>query len=329
MSDNRVDGQDYVLHIRSGSDRVVEKMEHQLGGVGLKVDSCTDVYRGLAQLISANRPKPSAVIVCVDGLSARELEFFPIVSRHRPGVPVYLYGASVGGSLSAEALELGASGVATKAVIESLGGVSSRASEIIDQEETALAESTADEAYHNGKPSGSSEDYCACEPPDMDEKETDRSVEEALLEQLDGDIEPDSIEADEPLGEQTESGPMFVAGEAEKEAADEGDVGVHTPSEPIEAEESFRGQTELDDSGEGALEDDRDDAARGAARVPWLRYEDGPVRQPPPADPVAHETELDTPLLTDEEYDALIGDDTGPRTEVERNDEEDGNDATL
>ncbi len=256
MSDNRVNGQDYVLHIRSGSDRVVETMEHQLSGIGLRVDSCTDVYRGLAQLISANRPKPSAVIVCVDGLSARELEFFPIVSRHCLGVPVYLYGESVSDSLAAEAIELGASGVATEAVIESLDRASPQASEIIGQEEAAPAASAADESYHHEEPSGSSEECHACEPPDMDDVEASRRIKEALLEQLDAADQPDSIDANELLDELDEPDFTFAAGQADDEAVDKGDAGVHTPSEPIETDESFGKRTELDDPDEGALEDD-------------------------------------------------------------------------
>ncbi len=115
-----------ILHIRPerAAEAAVGKMDALLVAAASDVDSCSDVYRGLARSGHSGPDAPRAVIVCVDGLGAAEMEFFHLFSRLRRGVKVYVYASPHGGERStsrmARAIELGATGLATEDVIRRL-----------------------------------------------------------------------------------------------------------------------------------------------------------------------------------------------------------------
>jgi len=98
-----------------------------LSAVCGEYDVATDVYRGLA-LIGLHRKAaptedalPRAVVICVDELGPAEFEFFSLVPRIRPGLPVFVLGSEHLQSKVEQALKLGATGVAsTSALIQGL-----------------------------------------------------------------------------------------------------------------------------------------------------------------------------------------------------------------
>ena len=109
-----------VLHVRSGPPPQVEAVDGYLAAASLDADVCGDVYRALARLCRSPSNAPRAVIVCVDGLGPPELEFFSLLSRARPDLPVYVYGHQRSESRIAKAIGLGAQGRATEEVIRSI-----------------------------------------------------------------------------------------------------------------------------------------------------------------------------------------------------------------
>lgn len=123
VSEGSCDTADTVLHIRSRSDdfACADEMTARLASTQLIVDTCPDVYRGLARICTAPEGTHRAVIVCLDDAGSAELEFFSVVARARPEVPVYIYGDAAGAGREARAIELGAAGVLTDNVIRDLG----------------------------------------------------------------------------------------------------------------------------------------------------------------------------------------------------------------
>lgn len=87
---------------------------------GFCVETCGDVYRGLARLLRMSADQFRAVIVCLDGLGAAEFEFFAVVSRLRPRVPVYVYGRAGSKARIERAIRLGASAPVTDEVMRRL-----------------------------------------------------------------------------------------------------------------------------------------------------------------------------------------------------------------
>jgi len=121
-----------ILHVRpapADDGRIipdVQAMEAILASVPLKTHVYPDVYRALARLCASQAfdlqeaPRTCAVVVCMDDVGPAELEFFTLLKRVRPGLPVYVYGDGRLESKLAEAVKLGAAGPATEAVIRSI-----------------------------------------------------------------------------------------------------------------------------------------------------------------------------------------------------------------
>ncbi len=251
-----------ILHIRPepATAAVAGEMDALLAAAFLDVDSCSDVYRGLARLGRSEPNAPRAVIVCVDGLGAAEMEFFGLVPRVRRSVNVYVYAYPRGGARStsrvARAIELGATGQATEDVIR-------RLAETVTQ---PTARADLDDA------------------PGDDQSPTQTLAESTLA--------PPPIR-EKPVTEALEESAPVVVAEAPGAGPDRPDA----DEEPVD-----------------------DDALDGPVRVPWLRYNDGPDRvapqrlEPPAADPArtgpaTSRSAPRRPLITDEELQALLGDD--------------------
>ncbi|MHC4697712.1 MAG: hypothetical protein ACYTFA_13320 [Planctomycetota bacterium] len=242
-----------IVHIRPGppalgpANPAIRAVEEMLTVTSLRAEVFTDVYRGLARLCSPDvpdaqeAPQPRAVIVCVDDLGPAELEFFLVLGRACPNLPVYVYGMDHFASRIDKAIELGATARATGGVIRSLADIAA-------------------------PPPGETP-----EPSVQDETEPETSMGSAALGRED--------EVEQPASESP-------------------------PAEEVESEPDH-------------------DSREGPARVPWLRYADGPTRGapkhsapvPPEAQPVEasdlenEPREASEPLLTDAELQALIGDD--------------------
>lgn len=122
VSEARISSTIKVLHIRPGAylSLSADNFDDLLAAAPFQVDTCEDVYCGLARLCRGGDEAPYAAIVCVDGLGPTELEFFSIASRTSRGVGVYVYGAQRSTDRIAKAIELGATGRATVEVIQSV-----------------------------------------------------------------------------------------------------------------------------------------------------------------------------------------------------------------
>jgi len=121
-----------VLHIRSATfngavDRVAvkafEEMDIRLARTGLAVESCADVYRGLALLGRSGAKTFSAAVIAVDGLGPDEMEFFGYAAKACPGLPLLIYGAGPSETKLARALQLGATARVSAEALRSLIGV--------------------------------------------------------------------------------------------------------------------------------------------------------------------------------------------------------------
>ena len=117
-----------VLHIRpdrptSPESELCHSSVHDLlASLPIEVEGCGDVYRGLARILRPPSNPPRAVIVCLDGLTTPEFEFFSIVARMRKDVSVYVYGSGRAEARIAKAIELGAKGPATTDLLAELTG---------------------------------------------------------------------------------------------------------------------------------------------------------------------------------------------------------------
>lgn len=111
-----------VLHIRPapGDERTASDFDALLATTHLHVETCEDVYRGLARLCRPDLDPLGAVFVRVDVLQPAEFEFFTLASRVRQSVPVYVYSQRPSETSIAEAIQLGATGEANSETIHSL-----------------------------------------------------------------------------------------------------------------------------------------------------------------------------------------------------------------
>lgn len=213
----------------------------------LCVETYGDVYRGLARLLRVSTGQFRAVIVCLDGLGAAEFEFFALLSRLRPTVPVYVHGRDGSQARIERAIRLGATAPVTEEVIRKLS----------DTPAMPILPANA-----------------PCDP----------------ISQTDEEMPPAERDADEDRLE-----PRRCTVPAAPVC--EFDEPIERRDEPTEAHE---------------------DAPSGRVRVPWLRHHDGPVRQGPrgkapaavePVESAAQRSAATEPLLTEEELQALLGDD--------------------
>ncbi|MCH7873347.1 MAG: hypothetical protein IID33_16750, partial [Planctomycetes bacterium] len=77
MSDASIDSNGSVLHVRPfpGRSACADDMDTRLGSVGLPVETCYDVYRGLAKACKDSGSSFRALILCMDVLGSFKLEF--------------------------------------------------------------------------------------------------------------------------------------------------------------------------------------------------------------------------------------------------------------
>lgn len=131
-ADHAGEGAPTVLHIRPNPDEHrsstarVTDVDRQLRGAGVVVDSCSDVYRALARLLTSrasDRPHPTryaAVIVWMGNIGAGEMEFFSLVAAAPRPIETWVYGNEHLGARVADAIRLGAAGEWNERIIPSL-----------------------------------------------------------------------------------------------------------------------------------------------------------------------------------------------------------------
>ncbi|HEY3242443.1 MAG TPA: hypothetical protein VGM03_03745 [Phycisphaerae bacterium] len=83
---------------------------------GFSIKFCPDVYRALARLGAAHVERPAGLIVRVDALDPREVEFFEWARRLFHGLPIYVYTDSAQQPKIEMALRAGATGVVDAAL---------------------------------------------------------------------------------------------------------------------------------------------------------------------------------------------------------------------
>lgn len=251
-----------VLHVGVGPLSMGAGLSAALAD-SFEVCPCNDVYLAIVRLMRPpaetmpGRDIPSAVIVSLDTMEHAELEFFSIVARFLPSLPVLVYGRSEVSELLDEALDLGATGRATEESIRALASRLAPVAAAVHADETPLEDEA--EGMATALPSG-------------------------------------GTTAEEP--------PIQVIDE---------------------------GADETEDEFENETQDDADEPT-GPVRVPWLRYANTPPRSAPTAPLQPHNLEPSipssmgndpeppaqhTPLLTEEELQALMGPEDGNEAEAD------------
>ena len=278
MPDNSTDNRPLVFHVTGRTTDSGRETQRKLQATGAQVESCEDVYRGLARIMRSLAARPAAVVVCVDGIGSAELDFFRLISRFDSSLPVYVYGGSRSESRAVRAIEFGATGRLTDTILESFEPAPT--SPLLP--DSGRVPSDTSRAREDAEPTESAEEVeRVCDDP-----------------------------KGEPAVEEIRPVPL-----PPEQAA--------TPVSPVDGDQS----------------DDRD-VPSAPVRVPWLRYDDHPVRRPPstreaksraPASDAEDRPSADgdsyEPLLTHAELEALIGDDdiasiTPPDPRRAREDEE-------
>jgi hypothetical protein len=97
-----------LLHVVERPTSVSDDLDRAAGQAGFEVEHIDTVYGALAQLVGPTGRTLTAVIVCLDGLEAAELEFFTLAARLAPNTPLYVYGRSAEGQRQQRAVSLGA-----------------------------------------------------------------------------------------------------------------------------------------------------------------------------------------------------------------------------
>jgi len=212
------------------------EVEADLRAAGLVTERCGDVYRGLARVKPDGADVSQVLVVGVDRLGPAQMEFFQHAVRLLPSVPVFVYGTAQHEHKLEQALQLGATARLTEEVLQELAQPAPAEADVDlpTSSPTAVAEvpAVADEIV-GGVLEETPTAPGTTPAPAVDEPEVMRESE-VWDESSDGD-------------------------ESEQRAESEEDV--PDAPEPSPAEET--------------------PASR--PRVPWIRDADRPVRRPPPA----------------------------------------------
>lgn len=197
-----------ILHVGPSAADHVRAVAAQLSATKARVESVGDVYRALA-LMGTQQPPAAAVVVCVDELAAKELEFFTLAARCHPQTPVYVYGDQRLESRVLRALELGAHDRVQQRTLESMF-VAEASSERLASIEPAPVSSEHQAAVMRGAAGGSG-DASRSDPggpgfvspvaaaPFGQDVSFDRSAESAQVEDVEDAGSRDPHEIDDEL----------------------------------------------------------------------------------------------------------------------------------
>lgn len=254
-------------------------MQAALRAFGDSVTPFHDVYRTLARLCAKGASPPGALLVCVDDLGRAEMEFFSIVARTRRGLPVYAYGEERARHRVESAVALGAI-EASEAVILALADDDARHAPPIHhlsvpppRECAATREGsiprtvTGKSSLADGSPSEPAESHanpCGSTVPVAPRQHSMTASTTVRVEtRLDGEA-PAST-----------SGPAFDVEDGHEPAA----PSLRLAAAPDEVEYATPDGNDGSDVAMPPRVDDEE--SDRPARVPWLRYDDRPVRLPP------------------------------------------------
>ncbi len=246
-----------VLHVGSPTAAAAAAPLAQLVWAAIPVEHCPDLYRALARLGAAGR-KTCAILVGVDDLDPRQLEFFRVVARYHARVPVYLYAEPHSEAVLDRCVELGARGRFTADALRALALIAAEPdAAALDEEPPAPLDEFAVAVEAAAAPEASTvEAPTASQPP----SEQAESPEAPSLGEAAAGESFEYIEPHDPFGD--------LDDELMELAEDEVTSLLEQEAEELTEEDLRRA--------------DADANERGPARVPWLRYDDHPVRVPPP-----------------------------------------------
>ena len=303
-----------VLHIITGSAQMAAEVEAELRDAGIEVERCGDVYHGLARLSPNGTDVAEAIVVGVDRLTPDQLEFFQHASYLLPSVPVFVYGSTRHERKLEQALQLGATARLSEDALQNLVQPPDAAAEVslppLRPTPRTQVPAVADELV-----GGTLEEIPAAPEPAVEEVEDLDELE--AWDESEVPDEPSFAEENEELRESERDLLEQPEPELDELDAEDSEEGPDLTDEPIPALKP---------------------------RVPWIRHADRPVRRPPsagsapaspepePAEPEGQSTPVSTsperdmsrkspepeeksddekyaPLLSAEEWRALMGDD--------------------
>ncbi len=99
-----------VLHICLQSSPETEKIASALAELNVDCQCVADCYAGMAELVRQGPDSFEAVLVCLEGLSLGDREFFQIASRRFRSSAIYVYGSESGEITVSWAVRAGARG---------------------------------------------------------------------------------------------------------------------------------------------------------------------------------------------------------------------------
>lgn len=212
-----------------------------LAGADLPLERCRDVFLGLPRVILDGDRVIRGVIVCVDDVLPEEFEFFALAGRHRPDVEVLVY-SRLGESAGVQsALRQGAK-VCTPAAVRRLA----------EKVKTGAGERAQVSTFEKTDATATGGESEASEISDL---RFPRSRDDGLA---------------------GASPAQCVAPAAGKSGpADEAPRRVERPAQVDASPEVSREAAERE-----AASEEPDETTRGT-RVPWIRYQDAPVRGRP------------------------------------------------
>ena len=97
-----------LLHIYSQPNPDAERIESTLAEMGIGWVRAEDCFTGLAQLVRSGPGTFEALLVCLNGLTREDEEFFQIASRRYRQSPIYLYGTESNALTAEQAVQAGA-----------------------------------------------------------------------------------------------------------------------------------------------------------------------------------------------------------------------------
>ena len=258
-----------VLHIVTGSAQMAAEVEADLRALGLRIERCGDVYRGLARLQPNGADLAAAVIVGVDRLNSDQFEFFQHAAHLQPSMPLLVYGLGRHVFKLERALQQGATARLSEEALQELGQPPNAEGDLSLPSSRATSEAQAPivaEELVGG--------VLAETPAAGKTKPAPRTEDLGVMAEA------------QTMGEPEEADEFEEEGEFEIQ-----DEQAHAEEflEPTSRDEApaARPEAELDESQPepSAREPDveAEPAPASRPRVPWIRDTDRPVRRPPPA----------------------------------------------
>ena len=97
-----------LLHIYSQPNPEAERIESTLAEMGIGLVRAEDCFAGMAQLVRGGPGAFEALLVCLNGLTREDEEFFHLASRRYRQSPIYLYGTESSALTAEQAVQAGA-----------------------------------------------------------------------------------------------------------------------------------------------------------------------------------------------------------------------------